>query len=219
MPQTLQVRTFALGPFLTNCYVVHMGEGSPCMIIDCGFDPDEMFRFINDQKLEVNGLVLTHAHIDHIAGLDAFRRQWPDVRIAIHEAEADYLQDPENNLSEPFGAPYKAPEADVQLKHGDNLALEGMSFELRHTPGHSPGGLTLYQPQTQCAIVGDTLFAQGIGRHDFPHSDHDTLMQSIREQLLSLPDETTVLPGHGPATTIGRERQVNPYLREAAQKS
>jgi glyoxylase-like metal-dependent hydrolase (beta-lactamase superfamily II) len=117
------------------------------------------------------------------------------------------------NLSAGYGVEVTAPTPDRLLRHGETLILCGRPWQVRHTPGHSPGGITLYHEPGGTAIVGDTLFAGSIGRHDFPGSDFATLAKSIREQLYTLPNETTVLPGHGPTTTIGREKLSNPFVR------
>jgi len=210
----LQIHTHTLGPWQTNCYVVHRSRGSDCWIIDAGFEPEPMIAAIREQGLRPVRLILTHAHLDHIAGVNEVRAAWPDLPIDLHEAERDFPTDPELNLAAWAGLAITAPPADRLLAGGEHLELDGMTFEVRHTPGHSPGGITLYNPEQAAAIVGDTLFAGGIGRYDFPTSDGPTLMRSIGEQLLTLPDETAVHPGHGPATTLGRERQSNPFLTQ-----
>lgn len=210
------VAAFTLGPFATNCYVVTprgKHEECPCWIIDAGLDPQEMLKYIRGKKLRPSMVILTHAHIDHIAGLGDVRREFPDVPILIHEAERTWLGDPEANLSGAYGFPLTTPEATGTLKGGETLALDGDDWRVRHTPGHSPGGITLVHEASRVAIVGDTLFAGSVGRTDFSTSDHDALVRSIREQLYTLPDETVILPGHGEASTIGEERRTNPFVR------
>lgn len=211
MSNELVVDMHTLGMWQTNCYVVHAG-GPDCWIVDAGFEPESMIAAIESAELTPTHLLLTHGHIDHIAGIETVRSKWPDLPILIHPAEATYLTDPDNNLSGPFGMPITTPEATGTIEPGTALTIADFRFEIRHTPGHSPGGVTLYCEQTGEAIVGDTLFAGSVGRHDFPHSDGPTLFQSIREQLLTLPDDTAVYPGHGPATTVGTERRSNPFL-------
>lgn len=210
---SLRIEGFSLGAWETNCYVAWTRDGGECLIIDAGYEPEPLLAFVDDRRLTPAQVVLTHAHLDHIGGLQEVRRRFPEVPIAIHEAEREFLTDTALNLSAYIGEPLVAPEATATLRHGDAVALSEHVFEVRHTPGHSPGNVCLYQPQAHVAIVGDTLFAGSIGRYDFPTSDGPTLMRSIREQLLTLPDNTRVLPGHGPETTIGRERRSNPYLR------
>ncbi len=217
MPDELHIETFTLGDWMTNCFVVHApatgAAGGDCVIVDLGFDPEPVFQYIEANNLTPSKVVLTHAHVDHIAGLPELRSRYADLPILIHEAERDFPGDPALNLSIALDRPVVAPEPDDVLRHGQRIDLAGFAFEVRHTPGHSPGGITLYQAEHRVAIVGDALFAGSVGRTDFPTSDGPGLIRSIREQLLSLPDETQVLPGHGPATTIGRERASNPFLQ------
>ena len=212
MISAVNIETFCLGAWQTNCYVVSVRGCERCWIVDAGFEADEMIDAIRRRGLTPNRLILTHGHLDHIAGVEAMRRVWRDLPIAIHETEADFLTDPELNLSVMIGESIVAPPASEFLSHGQTLTLGDVTFEIRHTPGHSPGGIAVYQPQSKVAIVGDTLFAGSIGRYDFPTSDGPTLFKSIREQLLTMPDDTRILPGHGPATTIADEQRHNPYL-------
>lgn len=212
MPAALHIDTFSLGAWSTNCFVVSAGDA--CWIVDAGFEPEPMLDALRTRGLTPSQVVLTHAHLDHIGGLWDIRRAFPDIPILIHEAERRFLTDTALNLSSFLGDPVVAPEATGFLHHGDTLKLlPGIDFHVRHTPGHSPGNVCLYQPEAKVALVGDTLFAGSIGRYDFPTSDGPTLLRSIRDQLLTLPDDTAVLPGHGPETTIGDERRTNPYLR------
>ena len=205
------VETFALGPWETNCYVVSCADA--CWIVDAGFEPQPMLDHLRTRNLTPTQVILTHAHVDHIAGLHEVRQAYPDLPILIHEAERDFLTDTMLNLSAFLAEPVVAPEPTDTFTHGDTLTLGDLTFHIRHTPGHRPGGVCLYQPDDHVALVGDTLFHRSIGRYDFPTSDGNLLLQSIHEQLLTLPDHTRVLPGHGPATTIGDERRANPYIR------
>lgn len=212
MENLYRIERFALGDWQTNCYLIYR-DGRPATLVDAGFDPATLLDRIAALDVALEQVVLTHAHVDHIAGLDEVRFRHPDARLAVHEAEATFLGDPELNLSSYLVDPVTVANADATLAHGDTIQMGGTAWQLRHTPGHSPGGVTFYEPQQGVAIVGDTLFAQAVGRSDFPTSNTDTLMRSIREQLLTLPDETRVLPGHGPETTVGQERATNSYLR------
>lgn len=217
MADSLSIQSFALGQWQTNCYV--LSAGASCWIVDAGFEPAEMLDAIDQRGLKVEQVVLTHAHLDHIAGLHAVRRRHPDVPILIHEDEAAFLTDTRLNLSAAFVEPVVAPEATGVMKDGETLQFGGCEFDIIHTPGHSPGGVTLYAAEHAVALVGDTLFAGSIGRYDFPTSDGPTLMRSINDKLMQLPDDTRVLPGHGPETTIGRERASNPYLNQPTPSS
>lgn len=212
----LTIHAFCLGQWQTNCYVLSVG--SSCWLVDAGFEPGEMLDALEERGLKLEKVVLTHAHLDHIAGLHDVRHRYPDVPILIHGDEEAFLTDTRLNLSASFVQPIVAPEAAGLLKDGDRLELGGLGFDVMHTPGHSPGGVTLFNPDHGVALVGDTLFAGSIGRFDFPTSDGPALMQSIQDKLMALPDETRVLPGHGPETSIGRERASNPYLNQPAGK-
>lgn len=217
MPDRLHIECFALGPWMTNAYVIHRRGGAvagdACWIIDAGYQPQPMIDYLQRRNLVPSQVILTHAHLDHIGGLHALVEIWPRLPILVHRSEKEFLTDPMLNLSAMLDEELIAPPATGFLEHGQKLTLEPWTFEVRHTPGHSPGGITLYQLEHQLAIVGDTLFAASIGRYDFPTSDGRALLRSIQQQLMTLPDETRVLPGHGPETTVGQERQSNPYLQ------
>ncbi len=209
---TLTIKTFCLGDWMTNCYVVHTRGGSNCWIIDCGFEPQSMLDYIGSHELHPQQVILTHAHVDHIAGLETLRTAWPNVPILVHPAEQSALTDPIGNLSAALAEPVIAPAATGTIDSSGQLKLADTAFEVRHTPGHSPGGITLYSANEQVAFVGDVLFAGSIGRHDFPGCSLGQLIKSIRRQLMTLPDETRVFPGHGMETSIGRERMENPFI-------
>jgi hydroxyacylglutathione hydrolase len=209
----LEIRRFTLGPFQTNCYLVRP-EGSPTgWVVDASFEPGTMIATIRAAGWTPEALILTHAHVDHIAGVGEVRRAFPNLPILIHEAERDWLTDPVLNLSGLSGMAVTAPSATRLLTGGDTLSLGATSWRVLHTPGHSPGSITLYNAESAVALVGDALFAGSVGRTDFPGSDPDELARSIRERLYTLPAETKVLPGHGPTTTIGREAASNPFVR------
>lgn len=215
------VKAFSLGPFETNCYVIANAgvtdgggsSGGTCWVADVGMEPDELIKYLRDQKLRPEAVVLTHAHFDHTGGLFEFITAFPGTPIFIHADEKDWINDPILNLSGLIGMPVTGPEANHLLRHHETLTLSDEQWRVLHTPGHSPGGVTLVHDRSKQAIVGDTLFAEGVGRSDFPGSDPRMLEASIRQQLYTLPDETVVYPGHGPATSIGREKRFNPYVR------
>lgn len=212
MSHQLHIQPFCLGEWATNCYVVSTDTGH-CWFVDAGFSPESMIQYVKDQGLEPQQIVLTHAHVDHIAGLSEVRSHWPELPILIHTAEEKFLTEPLLNLSIALDQPVIAPAATGHLEHGQKLTLDGFSFEIRHTPGHSPGGVSLVQHDRGVVLVGDALFAGSIGRTDFPTSKPEVLFESIRSQLYTLPDETTVLSGHGPPTTIGTEKTNNPFVQ------
>lgn len=203
----------ALGPFETNCYVVRFPDNPDCWIIDASYEPAELIEQVRAEGLRPQALVLTHAHCDHIAGAFEVVRAFPGLPVWIHEAEAAWLNDPVLNLSAMTGFPATGPEPARLLRDGDELTLSGETWRVMHTPGHSPGGITLWHESSGTAIVGDTLFAGSVGRTDFPGSKPEVLARSIRERLYTLPDAARIYPGHGPASTIGREKRTNPFVR------
>ena len=217
--QGVVIHQRALGDYQTNCFLVAHAAPEPKgkqrrgWLVDCGFDPAPLLDLVESEGVTLDVIVLTHAHPDHMAGLFEARRRFGKVPVWIHHDEGDWLTDPMKNLSGLMGVPVTGPEPDRLLTHGDTLDLPGGPWEVRHTPGHSPGGVTLYSESLAVAFVGDALFNGSIGRTDFPGSDHKTLERSIREQLYSLPSDTRALPGHGPNTTIGAERLSNPFVR------
>lgn len=209
-------RGFALGPFETNCFVVQAvgsGGSETCWIVDAGFDPGVLIGYVRDEGLTPEALVLTHAHADHIGGVREVLEAFPGTPIWIHEAEEAWLGDPNLNLSASMGMGVTTPGADRLLTEGDELTLAGSKWQVFHTPGHSPGSVSLWCESAGIALVGDALFAGSIGRTDFPGCSFEVLEASIREKLYTLPESTRALPGHGPETTIGREMASNPFVQ------
>ncbi|HEX8876457.1 MAG TPA: MBL fold metallo-hydrolase [Phycisphaerales bacterium] len=214
----LRITTLTLGPFATNCYIVSeeprtTGVAGECFIVDASFGGEKIVETVRRENLRPRTLVLTHAHVDHIAGAHAIKRAFPEMQIWIHTAETAWLTDPELNLSAAGGMPTTAPVHDRELREGDTLDLPGGPWTVLHTPGHSPGSITLHAPGHDTAFVGDALFAGSIGRTDFPGCSFEELERSIRTKIYTLSPKTRCFPGHGPATSVERERASNPYVR------
>ncbi len=208
----MTVETFCLGNLETNAYLVSADSGSDCWLFDCPGEPHELLRRLAERSMRLQGVFLTHAHVDHIAGLNDLRRAFPGVKIHQHRLEASWLSDPQANLSVWLGEPVTVPMADEFVEDGQNLTLGPWSVEVLHVPGHSPGSVAYWFASENELISGDVLFRSGVGRWDFPHCDRSALRRSLG-RLCQLPDQTRVRPGHGGSTTIGREKTSNPYLR------
>lgn len=218
------IRGYELGPFATNTYTVELAGYQGIWIVDPSFDVGEVINAVKRSGKTPELILLTHAHIDHIAGINDVLDAFGNLPIAIHRDEAHWLQDPRANLSAISGRATTARKApDQLLAEGDTLTLgpaeSGATFKVLHTPGHSPGSASFYLASTlhlpliaPLLISGDVLFAGSIGRTDFPGGGMPMLAHSIRTKLYTLPDSTRVFPGHGPPTSIGREKSGNPYV-------
>lgn len=203
--------------FQENAFVVYTREGGPCWIVDPGFAPqhERIAALVTEKQLTPTTIMITHGHSDHIAGIDHVMALYPGIELKIGPIGKKKLYDANENLSAPFGFPIivKA-EVTGLLNIGDRVELDGTSWEILDTAGHCSCGQSFYCAEAGVLIAGDALFSGGIGRTDFPDSDHGLLIRNIREKLLTLPGETVVFSGHGPATTIEIERKSNPFLAE-----
>ena len=209
----MKIDYLILGGYQTNCYVLRQNDAAQdCLIIDPGLEADELLDFLDEQKLNPLAVILTHGHIDHIAGVTALRSRFPEIKLYIHKLDANMLSEPVNNLSTMTGAGFTTEPEDVSLQDGDEIDLAGVKLLVLHTPGHTPGGISLYSKEARVVFVGDTLFADSIGRTDFPGGSMSQLLNSAREKLFTLPEDTEVYPGHGPATTIATEKAHNPFF-------
>ncbi|NQU74753.1 MAG: MBL fold metallo-hydrolase [Planctomycetes bacterium] len=202
-----------LGEFQTNTYTVQpAGNDTTCWVFDPGMGAHTLLHRLTERKLSVERIVITHGHADHIAGAAELIEAYPQAVLTVPAGEEEMLSSPQANLSAPFGLTIVAPPAGALVKPGDQLRLGQTRWQVLDTAGHSPGGVSYYCRQAGVVIVGDALFAGSIGRCDLPGSDFDRLIANIRINLLSLPENTRVLPGHGPQTSIGAERENNPFL-------
>jgi glyoxylase-like metal-dependent hydrolase (beta-lactamase superfamily II) len=210
----MKVDAIVLGGFETNSYVVRASEEAcDCVVIDTGLSAEPLIDFLSEHKLNPVVVIFTHGHADHIAGLNLLREKWSDIKVAIHTDDAGMLTNPMANLSVMTGVSFSAEAAEIVIAEEGVVEFAGMSFEVFHTPGHTPGGICLYCRGEGVVFAGDALFASSIGRTDFPGGNYEQLIESIKSKLLVLPEETKVYTGHGPTTTIGTEKQFNQYLQ------
>ncbi|OIU71015.1 MBL fold metallo-hydrolase [Rossellomorea aquimaris] len=200
-----------LGPLQTNCYVLWNDENK-CLIVDPGAEGEKLVSWLNENNLKPLAILLTHAHFDHIGAVDTIRGTY-DIPVYIDEKESDWLADPGLNGSGLFGmGQIQAGPADRIITSENTLTIDDFTLRVFKTPGHSPGSLSYYVQSEGIVFAGDTLFMGSIGRSDLPGGSHQELLSSIHDHLLTLPEETEVLPGHGPATSVGNEMDGNPFL-------
>ncbi|WP_082233843.1 MBL fold metallo-hydrolase [Halobacillus massiliensis] len=206
----LKITRLPLGPLGTNAYIIT--EQGKALIVDPGGDFEKLKNLVSEKKVEVLAVILTHAHFDHIGAVEEVRNAY-NVPVYLHKAEHNWLTDSSLNGSSFFqmGEITAAP-AEYDLQPGP-MELGPFTFEIRHTPGHSPGSVSLVFRNQRFTIAGDTLFQSGIGRTDLPGGDHQQLIDSINTQLLSLRNDMRIYPGHGSPTTIEAERLNNPFLQ------
>jgi hydroxyacylglutathione hydrolase len=217
---SLRIKSFVEFTFGENAYVVSTRSDDGRVVgwvIDPSFPPavDDLLEYVKIEKIVVEKILLTHGHGDHIAGVDIVHQAHASAHVGIAPADQPLLGDAKKNLSAMFGIELaiKAP-VDLALTPETTLSLGPLCWQVLDTSGHSPGGISLYCAKVGVVFTGDALFPGSIGRTDFPGSNGRQLVANIRHHLLTLPDETTVYAGHGPATTIGIERKSNPFLAE-----
>ncbi|CAN5726577.1 MBL fold metallo-hydrolase [soil metagenome] len=217
----LKLKGLALGDWQTNCYAAWLDDAPvaddgtrACWVFDAPPEIERMIALLKAERLTPERLLLTHAHVDHIAGVTALRAAFPAMTVTIHEAEQAWLKNSTLNLSVFSGTPVTTAPAERVLKHEDTLEMPGLTWTALHVPGHSPGSVAYFAPSAGVCVGGDALFAGSIGRTDFPGCSHAELIASIRTRLLTLPGATRIFPGHGPATTIEREKTTNPFLED-----
>ena len=215
------VEHIAVGPLVTNCYIIGCETTGRAAVIDPGADPDGILGRIRSRGLKPVWILDTHGHGDHIGAQGAVKEAYPDATIAIHESEGNCLTDPSANLSAMLMMPVTSPPADRLLRDNDEINVGELILRVIHVPGHSPGGVAFYCGGEEAPSVfsGDALFAGSIGRGDLPGGDLDLLLGSIRSRLFALPGATRVYPGHGAPTTIEKERKTNPFLTHCPDRT
>jgi hydroxyacylglutathione hydrolase len=216
----LQIHTIVSEPFAENTYVVWQPGRKEALVIDPGMETEPILDLLRDDGLVPAAILNTHGHADHIAGNAALKEVYPDAPLVIGANEAGMLLDADANLSAPFGFPIVSPAADRLVREREAMDYAGIRLEVFDVPGHSPGHVVfLYRDQPCILFGGDVLFRGSIGRYDFPNSNGDLLFRGIREKVFTLPEDTVVYPGHGPATTVGYEKRTNPFVGESGLES
>ena len=208
------IDTFVLGDFETNCYCLRSDENSQeCVVIDTGLEDTDIVRVFEEKQFTPIVLIVTHGHFDHIAGLNAMREKFQEMKVYMHKLDSAALENPNVSLACLTGDTFTTQPADLLVEDGDLIEQAGVKLQVIHTPGHTPGGIGLYSQEDGVLFAGDTLFADSVGRTDFPGGNSSQIIESIKEKLLTLPEDTKVFPGHGPTTTIAHEKKYNPFLR------
>ena len=206
------LETVVVGNVFTNCYVIGCEETRIGAIIDPGGNPEKILSLVKTVGINPRYIINTHGHADHIEANGEMKEAF-GAQIYIHRSDGPMLTEPEKNLSVFFGPAVLSPPADRFLSEGDKMTIGRIALNVLHTPGHSPGGISLVGDGF--VLTGDALFAGSIGRTDFPGASYDQLIESIRSKLLTLDEATKVFSGHGPESTIGWEKTHNPFLNEA----
>lgn len=204
-------KVLPVGPLQCNCSIIGDEATHEAMVIDPGDDIEDILAIINQHKLKVKQIVITHAHIDHVGGAMKLRAQ-TGAPILLNQNDLALLKMLDVQASWVGMRPPGAVEIEADLKHDQRLEAGSLLANVLHTPGHTEGSVCLYFPAEKLLIAGDTLFARSIGRTDLPGGSFEKIIRSLHDRVLALPDETVVIPGHGPMTTIGEEREENPFL-------
>ena len=211
--EDIHVTRLVVGELATNCYVLTAAGEEAAVVIDPGGEAEKIISCCEKHSARPDRVVLTHAHCDHLLAAGALKGRCPGAELSVGRADAEMLTDEVANLSAMLGCAGDIGRADRLLSEGDEVAAGTTTLRVLETPGHTPGGISLLldgEPPT--LFCDDLLFAGDVGRTDLPGGSHETLLRSIREKVMSLPDDTIIRPGHGPQTTVGRERVENPFV-------
>lgn len=203
----MEIKSIVVGELEVNCYILYDKKLKEAVIVDPGAEASKIKAFLSRENLNPKLIVNTHGHFDHIGGDGDF-----NLPVYIHRLEKDFLTDSLKNLSIVLGSSKKFANASNLIKEGDIIKVGNDSLKVLHTPGHTPGGISLLSNDKKFILTGDTLFSGGVGRTDFPYSSEKSLMESIKKKLFTLSDDTIIYPGHGPASTIGKEKSFNPFI-------
>lgn len=204
------LQKLCVGELSTNCYILGDEKTNEGVVIDPGGDFDLIDENIEKLNLKIKYIILTHGHIDHIKALVPLKEK-TKAKVLIHKEDLAILSNPIYNLSQFTGEDSSFSEPDLLLKDGDTIEFGKTKLLVLHTPGHTPGSISLYTDNL--LFTGDTLFCEGVGRTDLPGSSQEKLLNSVKQKLFTKPDDTEVFPGHGPSTTIGWEKKNNPWIK------
>ena len=206
----IEIKSMTLGMVATNCYLIINKETKEALLIDPADNALRISNVIEENVCTLKAILLTHGHFDHIMALNELKKRY-NVPVYAHEEEEDVLKQSSLNMSGMIGQIYTT-QADIYVKDGEHLKLAGLDIIVLHTPGHTKGGVCYYLPEEKVLMSGDTLFHCSIGRTDFPKGSMSQLVRSVKEQLFVLPDDVQVYPGHDSVTSIGYEKQYNPFF-------
>ncbi len=208
----MKIKTLVVGPLEVNCYLVWDEDNNQGIVIDPGAEGSMIIEEIEKEGFTPTHIVNTHCHVDHIGANADLKEAFPEALLAIPEKDLPLFRAPHNPMLVMMCRAKPSPEPDLLLKEGDTIPVGNHELVVIETPGHTIGSISLYCPDSKVLFTGDTLFAGSVGRTDLPFSEHEALFRSVRQKLFVLPDETEVLPGHGPPSTIGREKRFNPFF-------
>lgn len=207
----MKIVYFVLGPFMTNTFVGYDEETMEGFIIDPTFEPEKYIDEIKKRNIDLKAILVTHAHIDHIAGLNETRAAFPEAKFYMDQRDEPLLKNPRSNLSFMTGKlSFEIP--DIWIQNKDKIKVAGAELEVIDVAGHTPGGVAFYVADEKLIFTGDSLFQGSIGRTDFPGGSTELLLSNIKGNIFTLPEDTTVLPGHGDMTTVGIEKKTNPFF-------
>jgi len=212
MENSIIFKHLETGPLAVNCYLLGDKTTKEALVIDPGGHVDNILALLNQYQLQLSTIINTHSHFDHCGG-NRDLKDATGARLLVHSLDSDHL----GHLTKAalmFGLTVKnSPAPDQMLEHGDQIKVGEITLQVMHTPGHSPGGICLKEEAQKMVFVGDSIFQGSIGRTDFPGCSHSQLINSIKTQIFSLPEDYRLFPGHGPYTDVGREKSYNPFFR------
>ena len=207
----MRITNLPSGALQANTYLAVDEKTNEGFIVDPGGYNKVLTKEVRDNDVNIKYIILTHGHSDHICGVNEHKAEFPDAKIVAYKDEEAMLENPNLNQSPGFGVPYST-KADILVSDGDELKVGDVTLKFIHTPGHTEGGMCIYVKEAKAIFSGDTLFRQSIGRTDFPGGSYKEIMDSIRKKLFLLPDDTNVFPGHMGMTSIGFEKENNPFV-------